>query len=245
MVTVVMSSEQCWSGIQPSKLTFPGESGQSDWYDPPQRFVRQHCVSETVMALWECQFMRLERLSAACQRNQVWLVVDNTYEHFTYEEAWFWALIIAWKCHSGNKFELMHLKTWMFAFAVYHSQTVHATIFWWFGAGRTCSPLFHQWRSRGECLFLQQGQSDNVWWKLVASILGFPLQTWGIWNDGLANRPGVGSKCSLFLQVKTKQWHVVWKKVTTRGMIVVTYNLHLYVCLHGILEAIWTGPQCS
>lgn len=29
---------------------------------------------------------RLERFSAACQRHQVWLVVDNTYEHFTYEE---------------------------------------------------------------------------------------------------------------------------------------------------------------
>ena len=29
---------------------------------------------------------RLERLSAACQRHNVWLVVDNTYEHFTYEE---------------------------------------------------------------------------------------------------------------------------------------------------------------
>ena len=32
--------------------------------------------------------LRLERFSAACQRHQVWLVVDNTYEHFTYEEAW-------------------------------------------------------------------------------------------------------------------------------------------------------------
>lgn len=28
----------------------------------------------------------LERFSAACQRHQVWMVVDNTYEHFTYEE---------------------------------------------------------------------------------------------------------------------------------------------------------------
>ncbi|CAK9011310.1 unnamed protein product [Durusdinium trenchii] len=28
----------------------------------------------------------LERFSAVCQRHGVWLVVDNTYEHFTYEE---------------------------------------------------------------------------------------------------------------------------------------------------------------
>ena len=31
-------------------------------------------------------FVRLERFSAVCQRHDVWLVVDNTYEHFTYEE---------------------------------------------------------------------------------------------------------------------------------------------------------------
>lgn len=48
-----------------------------------------HFVSASAATTGSSRFshlLRLERLSAMCQRHQVWLVVDNTYEHFTYEE---------------------------------------------------------------------------------------------------------------------------------------------------------------
>lgn len=48
-----------------------------------------HFASASAVATGSSRFshlLRLERLSAMCQRHQVWLVVDNTYEHFTYEE---------------------------------------------------------------------------------------------------------------------------------------------------------------
>ena len=63
--------------------------------------------------------VRLERFSAVCQRHGVWLVVDNTYEHFTYEEESISALSMAslrffdlptpcCKEYRPNLIELMH-----------------------------------------------------------------------------------------------------------------------------------------
>lgn len=164
----------------------------------------------------------------------------------------------------------VHLKTWMFAFAVHHSQTVHATLMGGL-VQEGHAPHFSISGDHVVNVFSFSKASQIVHGESLWQASGdfhckheaFGMMGWRI-GQVLARRKLLfAMMCFKFQRKlltlltlspnqnqspivrKPMQWHVVRKKVTTRGMILVTYDLHLYVCLHGILEATWTGPQCS